>query len=180
MIRVVLRLRSIDLSFRTAYAQAKEIALAQDAVPLATAGSIETEERSGRRFVYRYRYDATGKRVTEYIGPHDAEDTSRKVELARAEIAESEPLARYSRDLRRIGFYSVDNSTLVTVATLFNARIFGRGGVLVGTHAFGAILNDLGVAAAPFPMTEDVDVGRADRIEIAALPAGGLLALLKQ
>lgn len=176
----MLKLRSFDVSFRTAYAQAKEIALAQDEVPLVTAGSIQVEERSGSRFVYRYRYDATGKRVTEYLGPEGAEETMRKVEQARAEIADSEMLARYSRDLRRIGFYSVDNSTLVTVATLFNARIFGRGGVLVGTHAFGAIMNDLGVAVAPFPMTEDVDLGRSERIEIAALPAGGLLALLKQ
>lgn len=37
-------------------------------VPLLTAGSIQTETRSGGRFVYRYRYDAGGKRVTEYLG----------------------------------------------------------------------------------------------------------------
>src|SRR5262249_26150239 len=96
------------------------------------------------------------------------------------EIADSETLAGYSRDLRRIGFYSVDNSTLVTVAALFNAGIFGRGAVLVGPHAFGAIMNDLGVAASPFPITEDVDVGRAATIQCAALPKGGFLALLKQ
>jgi hypothetical protein len=52
--------------------------------------------------------------------------------------------------------------------------------VLIGTHAFGIILNELGVSALPFPRTEDVDVERARRIEIAALPEGGLLALLKQ
>jgi len=63
---------------------------------------------------------------------------------------------------------------------LFNAGVFGGGGVLVGTHAFGAILNELSVSASPFPMTEDVDVARAERIELAALPEGGFLDLLKQ
>ena len=53
-------------------------------------------------------------------------------------------------------------------------------GVLIGTHAFGAILNELGVSAAPIPMTEDVDVARARAIELAALPEGRLLELLKQ
>jgi hypothetical protein len=51
--------------------------------------------------------------------------------------------------------------------------------VLIGTHAFGAILNELGVSASPFPQTEDVDVA-AQRIELAALPKGGFIGLLRQ
>ena len=69
---------------------------------------------------------------------------------------------------------------MATVAALFNAGVFGGGGVLVGTHAYGVILNELGVSAAPFPMTEDVDLARAARIELAALPDDGLLGLLKE
>jgi len=173
------KIRRFDLSFRTAYAQAKALARAQAAVPLASAGSIQVEKRNGSSFVYRYRYTA-GKRVTEYLGPEGAADTVQKVDSARAEIRDSETIARYCRDLRKVGFYSADNSTLVTVAALFNAGIFGKGGLLVGTHAFGAILNELGVLAMPFAMTEDVDVARAELIQIAALPRGGLLKLLKE
>jgi hypothetical protein len=176
----MLELHHHDLSFRTAYAQAKELALAQGDIPLLTAGSLQTEERAGAEFVYRYRYDGAGKRVTEYLGPADDDETAAKIDQALGEIADCETLARYSRDLRRIGFYGADNSTLVTVAALFNSGIFGRGAVLVGTHAFGAIMNELGVAVTPFPMTEDVDVARAGRIQIAALPKGGFLNLLKQ
>ena len=171
-----LKLRRFDLSFRTAYAQAKELARAQAAVPLASAGSVQFEKRNGSSFVYRYRY-AGGKRVAEYLGPEGSNETVQKVVQARAEISESATLAGYCRDLRRVGFYSADNSTLVTVAALFNAGIFGNGGLLVGTHAFGAILNELGVLAAPFAMTEDV--ARAQPIQIAALPRGGFLELLK-
>jgi hypothetical protein len=176
----MIRFRSFDLSLRTTYAQAKELALAQEQVPLLTAGSIQAEQRAGGQFVYRYRYDAVGKRIVEYLGPRGDEKTTAKVERARQEIQDQEALASYSQSLRKIGFYSADNSTVVTVASLFNAGVFGKGAVLIGTHAFGILLNELGVSAVPFPLTEDVDVARARRIEIAALPEGGLLTLLKQ
>jgi YD repeat-containing protein len=173
------RIQPLDLSFRTAYAQAKELALAQKEVSLATAGSIQAEKRREGRFVYRYRYDAAGKRVAEYLGPEGAGDTAARLGRALAEIRDAEILAGYSRDLRKVGFYSADNSTVVTVASLFNAGIFGKGGVLVGTHAFGALLNEIGVAAA-IPLTEDVDIARSQPIQIAALPRGGFVSLLKQ
>jgi len=176
----LLKLKYFDVSLHTAYAQAKELVLAQKTVPLLTAGSIQVEERAGGQFMYRYRYDATGKRVTEYLGPLSEAETSAKLERAREEIKDQGAIAEYSQKLRRIGFYSADNSTLVTVASLFNAGVFGGGGVLIGTHAFGTILNELGVSASPFPMTEDVDVARAGRIELAVLPEGGFLELLKQ
>ena len=175
----MLKINKFDVSLRTVYAQAKELALAQKAVPLLTAGSLQTEERAGGRFVYRYRYDANGKRIAEYLGPLADAATTAKVEQAKEEIRDQGTIADYSRKLRRIGFHSADNSTLVTVASLFNAGVFGGGGVLVGTHAFGAIVNELGVAASPFPMTEDVDVA-ARAVELAALPEGGFIALLKQ
>jgi hypothetical protein len=176
----LLKIKKFDVSLHTVYAQAKELALAQKAVPILTAGSLQTEERAGGRFVYRYRYAASGKRTAEYLGPASDAETAAKVEQAREEIRDQAAIGEYSQKLRRIGFYSADNSTVVTVASLFNAGVFGGGGVLIGTHAFGVIMNELGVSASPFPMTEDVDVARAGRIELAALPEGGFLDLLKQ
>ena len=178
----MIKLKYFDVSLHTAYAQAKELALAQQAVPLLTAGSIQTEKRAGGQFVYRYRYDAGGKRVTEYLGAVSDAATAARLATAQQEIDDQAVIADYSRTLRSIGFYSADNSTLVTVASLFNAGVFGGGGggVLVGTHAYGVILNELGVSVSPFALTEDVDVARAGRIELAALPYDGLLGLLKQ
>lgn len=176
----MISLNYFDLSLHTAYAQAKELALAQRAVPLLTAGSLQTEQRAGGRFVYRYRYDARGKRVTEYLGAVADAATAAKLAQAEQEIDEQAAIADYCRKLRRIGFYSADNSALVTVASLFNAGVFGGGGVLVGTHAYGVILNELGVSVLPMAMTEDVDVARAGRIELAATPDEGLFGLLKQ
>jgi len=174
-----IRLKRFDLSFRTAYAQAKELAFAQREVPLVTPGAIQIETRGKSRFVYRYRYDAAGKRVVEYLGPEGGEETNARVEAVSDEIRSGEAFSNASRDLRKVGFYSADNSTIVTVARLFNAGVFGGGALLVGSHAFGALMNELG-ASVPFPRTEDVDIARANRIEIAALPEGGFLALLQE
>ena len=140
-----MKLKFFDVSFRTAYAQAKELALSQPAVPLLTAGTLQTEDRAGKQFTYRYRYDASGKRVTEYLGPTDHAETAVKVAIAKDEIKEGALFSEYSRNLRRVGFHGADNSTTITVAALFNAGVFGSGGILVGTHAFGAILNELGI-----------------------------------
>ena len=174
------KLRYLDLSFRTAYAQAKDLARAQASIPLRTAGSIQIETRNGSRFVYHYSYNGAGKRVAEYLGPEGAAETTAKVAQIQADIRDTKILAKYSSDLRKVGFYRADNSALVTVAAMANGKLFAKGAVLVGTHALGVILNDLGVVATPFPLTEDVDVARAASIEIAALPKGGFLDLLKQ
>ena len=123
----MVRLRTFDLSLRTAYAQAKETALAQHQVRLLTAGTVQVEIRAGGKFAYRYRYDATGKRITEYLGPEPDGQTKLRIEQARLEIGEQEILAASSQRLRKIGFYSADNSTVITVASLFNAGVFGKG-----------------------------------------------------
>jgi hypothetical protein len=52
----LVKLKFLDISFRTAYAQAKELAVAQSEVPLLTAGTVQVEQRSGKEFAYRYRY----------------------------------------------------------------------------------------------------------------------------
>ena len=174
-----IKLKRFDLSFRTAYAQAKELALTQREVPLHTPGTLQVEMRKGSKFVYRYRYDANGKRVSEYVGPEGDKETVAKAEAIADEIRSASAFADASGNLRKVGFYSAGNSTAVTVARLFNAGIFRGGAILVGSHAFGALLNELGYSTH-FPMTEDVDIARANRIEIAALPEGGFLALLRE
>lgn len=80
------RLKRFDLSFRTAYAQAKEIALTQSKVTLLTPGSIQIETRGSSKFVYRYRYDAGGKRVAQYLGPEDADETNAGLRAAQEQI----------------------------------------------------------------------------------------------
>lgn len=82
-----------------------------------------------------------------------------------------------SKKLRKLGFAAVDNSTALTLAVLCNAGVFARGAVLVGTHAYSALLNSLG-ARFPLPLTEDVDI--AARLELATVPSRALLDVLKE
>ncbi len=170
--------RSFDLSFGTAYAQAKEIALTQPHVPLETPGSVQLEQRGGQPFYYWYRYNLDGKRITTYLGSANDPSVLQQIEIIREGNEGVELLKRYSSDLRKIGFYSVDRPTGITLSVLFNHGILTRGAVLVGTHAFGVILNDLN-ASCLVQMTEDVDLGRRRNIELGGNLEQGFLGLLQ-
>ncbi|HEV8256188.1 MAG TPA: GSU2403 family nucleotidyltransferase fold protein [Casimicrobiaceae bacterium] len=54
------------------------------------------------------------------------------------------------------------------MAALSNVGLFDAGGVLVGSHAFGVLLNKLGVRAAPYA-TEDVDIARRSTLGLPGL-----------
>src|SRR5450432_3682789 len=54
---------------------------------------------------------------------------------------------------------------------LANHGIFRGGALLVGSHAYGALLNELGARAANY-FTEDIDIARGEKLKIA-LPEGG-------
>lgn len=168
-----------DLAFRTLFAQTQELAFAQTQIPVGSIGSVSIEVREGGEYAYWRGYDPAGKLVRQYIGPAgDAVTRARVAELEGA-IADAAGLARSSLALRRQGFAQVDNSTGVTLAALFNAGALRSGAILVGTHAFGVLTNLLGVRQPPGYLTEDLDIARAGPIEVAALPQGGFLELLR-
>ncbi|MGH7555967.1 MAG: GSU2403 family nucleotidyltransferase fold protein, partial [Longimicrobiales bacterium] len=58
--------------------------------------------------------------------------------------------------------------------------VFRHGAMLVGTHAFGAILNALGVGLPANYYTADIDVARYDAIPLAARPERGIVELLER
>jgi hypothetical protein len=66
------------------------------------------------------------------------------------ESTQMRALAADVQILRKAGFAAADNSAALTIATLYNAGVFSHGGVLVGSHAFGALLNGLGVRMGCF------------------------------
>lgn len=51
------------------------------------------------------------------------------------------------------------------LAAFFNAGLFGAGLTLVGSHAYGVLVNELGVAAAGY-RTQDIDLARAQRLAL--------------
>ena len=117
----------------------------------------------GGSYVSRAYYVASSKRVEDYIGPAE------NAELRNA-VAErmqfSEWMQERVRQLRKLGFQVADRETARVLVELHNLGAFGAGLVLVGTLAYMARLNDLGIAAFS-SRTRDIDVARESRIKLA-------------
>lgn len=168
-------LKLFDHNDQTSFAQAVEIALTQSRVALRTPGALVQEpRRGGKPFIYWHRYTSDGKLEKQYIGPLGGSEEEKAIQ----QVQELLLLRDTSKKLRKLGFAAVDNSTALTLAVLYNAGVFDRGAVLVGTHAYGALLNSLGTRVIPSPLTEDVDI--ATRLELAAMPNQSLLDILKE
>ena len=168
-------LRWFDHNDQASFAQAVEIALAQNHVALQTPGSLVQEpRRNGKPFIYWHRYTPDGKLEKHYVGPLG----SAEEEAAIHQLQELQLIRETSRKLRKLGFAAVNNSTALTLVVLCNARVFDRGAVLVGTHAYSALLNSLGTRIVPSPLTEDVDI--ATRLELATIPSRSLFDILKE
>jgi hypothetical protein len=84
-----------------------------------------------------------------------------RIEIANATIARVRLLAR-------AGFATVDKKAYYTLASLHNHGLFKAGALLIGSHAFGALLNALGVRAIPYA-TEDVDIARREALALKGL-----------
>jgi hypothetical protein len=169
-----------DPPFQVFFADLAERALAQSQVLRSSPGTIVTLEKNSRGYLYWRVYDAQGKRRDHYIGAKDAPETEATLTEIQARIAEARRFADDSLALRKQGYAAADNSAALTLAALFNAGVFRHGAMLVGTHAFGAILNALGVRLPANYYTEDIDVARYGAIQLATRPEGGILAILEE
>lgn len=156
-------LRFHDDTLRTHYAELKERARAAGRLMPGTPGSIVTHKVKAGSYISRAYYVASSKRLEEYIGPADNEELRRAV-AERMEFAEWMQ-ARVGQ-LRKLGFQVADRETARVLVELHNVGAFDAGLVLVGTLAYMARLNDLGVAAFS-SRTRDIDVARESRIKLA-------------
>jgi hypothetical protein len=155
------------LVLQTAFSELKRQAAEQPFVLVGTPGSVGTRDVKGSRFYYRQFYDAQGKKAAEYLGPVGRADAEDRVRAVREQIAIANALTKEGRLLSQHGYVRTDPRTSAIVAALANRGLFRAGAVLVGSHAYGSLLNELGVRAASF-VTEDVDVARSERLAIAS------------
>lgn len=144
-----------------------------------TAGSvIERTNAAGIRFYVHQFYDALRKQRERYLaGPVGDADADREADQLRARIEAQKAIVPDLRMLGREGFQLVDPRAFSVIATLHNHGVFAAGAILVGSHAYGIILNRLGVRAAPF-MTNDVDVARGAMLTFATPPTRSFLEML--
>jgi hypothetical protein len=170
-------LRKHSMPIMAIFAEAVEHAGAQSAIDLLPPGHIAVEEKErGSRYAYWVRFCA-GKASRQYLGVAGGEEHLN----AEARRGDLKDIQEQAKNLRKLGFEPVEHEAALVIAELANAGVFSGGGLLIGTRAFGSILNHLGYKATPFLATHDVDIARATAIKLVCpLPKGGFLDLLKQ
>jgi len=159
--------RALSLLFTELQGAAAE----QSEAFLGTPGTLaERKNDNGTRFwVHRYS-DAVGRRQEVYIGKVDDQAVMARVAELRDRIEAANATISRVRLLARAGFATVDRKAYATLASLHNHGLFSAGAILVGSHAYGALLNAVGVRAVPYA-TEDVDIARAQALALTGSPA---------
>ncbi len=162
------------------YADLESYALQQREVFVVTAGSvIGRENASGFRFYAHQFYDGEGRKRERYLaGPVGDPKAEAAATGLRARIKELKEVVPSLRLLGREGFNLSDARTYATLASLHNHGVFAAGGLLIGSHAYGVLLNRLGVRAAPYA-TEDIDIARGEALAFDKRPEAGLLDMLQ-
>ena len=162
--------RELPVSASTAYAQlhaaAMGLELARDVSHL--HGSFATKQVRGTTQWY-FAFREPDQRVRQiYVGP-DSPEVRLLVERARVEgpIKSLRPLARSAATL---GNATVQRKHLSVILRLNEFGFFRSGGVLIGTHAFLAFANQLGLHWLGSDQTADVDFAHAGRNVSIALP----------
>jgi hypothetical protein len=167
--------RAHDAAGQAKYQEVKQLARTQARVLAGTPGVLKQRTIAGKRYWMREYIRADGKKVDEYFGAADGLGEERIAAL-RAEIELARALAGGSAQLRLFGYQRIDRKPAAVLAVLFNHGLTQRGLVLIGSHAYGATMNELGIIAAGY-RTQDVDIARAGRLSIA-MPEGATFASL--
>jgi hypothetical protein len=170
--------RRHDAASQAKYQEIKQLARSQGRILSGTPGTLKQRTQSGRQYWVREHIRVDGKKDDEYIGPAMATD-AKTVERLRQEIDLAKALAAGSAQLRLFGYLRIDRKPAAVLEVLFNRGLFAAGLALVGSHAYGALLNELGILA-PGYRTQDIDLARAQPLALA-LPGGSTLdSLLKE
>jgi hypothetical protein len=163
----------LSLAAQTAYAELHDQLRAAGIQSLrALPGSFQHQLRRGKPYVYYSFRDLDGSNRLAYVGPDDA----RVRELiARHDAAKGaaapERLRAQARAAIALGCAPTLPKHYRAVNRLEQYGFFRAGGILIGTHAFIAMGNLLGVRWRAGDRTQDVDFAHAGRNISVALGA---------
>lgn len=167
-----------DAAGQAKYQEVKQLARAQARVLAGAPGTLKCRTQSGRRYWVREYLRADGRKVDEYLGAEAALGAER-LRTLRAEVELAKALASGSARLRLFGYQRLDRKAATVLEILFNRGLTQAGLTLVGSHAFGVLLNELGVLA-PGYRTQDIDVARARPLALALPGALTFQQLLRE
>jgi hypothetical protein len=166
-----MRFAELSLAAQTAYSELAEQTRTFE-LTNALAGLVGTFQnlsRKGRTYWYFAYRDLGGKVRMAYVGPNDERVRGLVERFQRTR--RSKPLAPQAKAALELGCAPTAPKHFRIIKRLAEYGFFRAGGVLVGTHAFVALGNLLGVRWADAAATLDVDFARAGRNVSVALPA---------
>ncbi len=166
-----MRFSELNLSAQTAYAELFEQTRAFEMTNALAglAGSFHKLERKGKSYWYFAYRDTDQKLRMAYVGPDEARVQALVARFA--EIRQDKPLAPAARSAIALGCTPIAPKHFRIIKRLSEYGFFRAGGILIGTHAFLAIGNMLGVRWLDGAATLDVDFAHAGRNISVALPA---------
>ena len=100
-------------------------------------------------YVHRF-YGGAGTQHETYLGIVGEYD----IAPLQAQIEEVKALVPELRLLVREGFQAADPKTYATLASLHLHGVFAAGATLIGSHAFGVLINQMGIRAAAYATEE--------------------------
>jgi hypothetical protein len=153
-----------ELAFRTQYAELKERARTVERLLPGTPGSLVVRSATGRSYWYRVYQMASGRQAETFVAP---EGDAARVEQAQQEIAFAQWMRDQVRSLRKLEFQVADKAVAQVLVALHNAGLLQAGLCMVGTLAYMAWLNELGVRAVA-ARTLDLDLAVAPTLKLAA------------
>ncbi len=157
--------RRHDAVSRTKYQEVKQLSRAQARILAGTPGTLKQRTQSGKRYWVREHIRVDGRKTDDYIGPESSIGAARLAAL-RAEVELAKALASGSASLRLLGYQRIDRKPAAVLEVFFNRGLHQAGLTLVGSHAYGVLLNDLGILA-PNYKTQDLDLARSQPLAIA-------------
>jgi hypothetical protein len=165
---MALKLVRLDAAGHARYQAVKQLARTQQRILEGAPGMLKRRLRRGTEYWVR-EFNGTGRgKADEHLGTV-TNTSEERLQQARDEIALAKSLMAGSSALRVFGYQRADREPAAVLAALYNHGLFQAGLTLVGSHAYGAMVNDYGTAS-PAYATEDIDVARRQPLEIA-LPA---------
>lgn len=154
--------RELPAAAQTAYAELHELVQVAEATrsPAALSGKIAWKTVKGRRYAYWAFKEIDGRKREYYLGPESPAIAA--IEAARERGAPTlEKVARQAAAALAQGCTATPPKHFRIAKRLADYQFFRAGGLLVGTHAFLALGNALGVAWGDGTRTIDLDFAHA-------------------
>jgi len=158
----VLLSRELSASAQTAYAELYEVTQVADASrsPAFVTGTVAYKTVKRSRYAYWIFKEIDGRKREYYLGPDGPAIAA--IEAARQRGAPAlEAVARQAAAALAHGCIATPPKHFRVVKRLADYQFFRAGGLLIGTHAFLAIGNQLGVAWGGGTRTLDLDFAHA-------------------